>query len=100
MAKGVMVVQSGPAEGRDAEYERWYDEVHIPEVLAVPGFVGARRFRALDGSHWLTIYEIEADDVKGPPAAFRERSASGRTTRSDALRTDPPPVVTLYELVE
>jgi hypothetical protein len=99
VARGVMVVRSGPAEGREDEYNRWYDEVHVPEILAVPGFVGARRFRALDGDHYLTVYDLEAEDITVPVAEFRARSAAGETTHSDALRTDPPPVVTLYEAV-
>jgi hypothetical protein len=97
MPKGVMVVQSGPAEGREDEYHDWYENVHIPEVLAVPGFVGARRFRALDGDHWLTIYEIDSDDIAATVGEFRSRSAAGETTKSDSMRTDPPAVVTLYE---
>lgn len=100
MARGVMVVRSGPVEDREDEYNRWYDEVHVPEVLAVPGFVGARRYRSLDGDHYLTVYELDAEDITGPVEAFRARSAAGETTRSDALRTDPPPVVTLYEAVD
>ncbi|HEY6532314.1 MAG TPA: hypothetical protein VIY72_08430 [Acidimicrobiales bacterium] len=98
--RGAMVVQSGPREGREDDFNDWYSNVHVPEVLSVDGFVGARRFRALDGDHYLTVYELEADDITVPVAEFRDRSAAGETTRSDSLRTDPPPVVTLYELVE
>jgi hypothetical protein len=49
---------------------------------------------------YLTIYEIEADDLTGPVKELRARSAAGQTTKSDTLQTDPPPVVTLYELIE
>ena len=45
MPKGVMVVQTGCEPGREDEYNDWYSNTHIPEVLAVPGFVGARRFK-------------------------------------------------------
>ena len=100
MPRGVMVVQSGPAEGREDEYNDWYENVHLPEVLAVPGFVGARRFRALDGDHYLTIYELDADDITVAVDGFRARSAAGETTKSDSMRTDPPAVVRLYEAVE
>jgi hypothetical protein len=31
--------------GMEAEYHQWYDEVHIPEVCRVPGFVAMRRGR-------------------------------------------------------
>lgn len=31
--------------GMEAEYHRWYDEIHIPEVCRVPGFAAMRRGR-------------------------------------------------------
>jgi hypothetical protein len=33
-----------PLEGRDAEFNEWYDAEHVPDVLALPGFVRAERF--------------------------------------------------------
>jgi hypothetical protein len=31
--------------GKDTEYDAWYDDIHGPEVLATPDFVGMRRGR-------------------------------------------------------
>ena len=70
-----------------------------PEVLAIPGFTGARRFKLPQTGDYLAIYEIDADDLAGPAAELRARSAAGRMHASDVLRTDPPPVVTLYQLI-
>jgi hypothetical protein len=100
VAKGVVVVQTCPVEGREDEFNDWYSNVHVPELLEIDGFVDARRFRAVDGSHYVAVYEIEADDLGAPMAEFRERAAAGRTTRSEALGTDPAPVVTIYELID
>ena len=110
MPKGIMVVQSGPADpSREDEYNDWYDNTHVPEICAVPGFVSARRYMvhhpAAGGqgspSHsYLAIYEIDADDLMAPAAEWRARAAAGQTHGSDALRVDPPPVVTIYELLE
>ncbi|HKY14824.1 MAG TPA: hypothetical protein VJM33_07845, partial [Microthrixaceae bacterium] len=71
MRRGVLVVESRPASAeRAAEYHHWYDDVHLPDVLAVPGFVSARRFRVCDRATGVpdpdelghvTIYELEAD---------------------------------------
>ncbi|WP_370937489.1 hypothetical protein [Amycolatopsis sp. cg13] len=58
-------------------YAKWYDDEHIPQVMDVPGMVGAQRFlladtkplpgvRALDFGH-LAIYEME-----GSAQPFRE----------------------------
>jgi hypothetical protein len=106
VAKGIMVVQSAPVDpAREDEFNDWYTNKHIPEVCAVPGFTGARRYKVLGDAPgetpmYLTIYEIEADDIMTPLDEWRTRSASGLTTRSDTLRLDPPPVVTFYQQIE
>jgi hypothetical protein len=103
MPKGIMVVESGPAEGREDDYNDWYTNTHIPEILAMPGFVTAYRYRVVDPAQaggkarYLAIYHLEADDLSEPPAALRARAAAGQSTGSDALATSPPPVITLYE---
>lgn len=40
---GVSIILANYVAGREAEYHTWYDEVHIPEVAAVPGHVAMRR---------------------------------------------------------
>ena len=38
---------------------RWYDEVHVPEILGCPGWLGNRRFESLDGDpRFLALYEL------------------------------------------
>jgi hypothetical protein len=39
-------------------------------------------------------------DLTDPVQEVRTRSAAGQMHTSDVLQTDPPPVVTLYELIE
>jgi hypothetical protein len=41
----VAFVMGNCIEGKELEYDRWYDEVHSPEVLGTPGFVAMRRGR-------------------------------------------------------
>lgn len=109
MPKGIMLVQSSPSDpSREDEYNDWYTNSHLADVLSVPGFVGARRYKlhaAVSGedapvNRYLAIYEIDADDLTAPMAELRARSASGQMQMSDVLCLDPPPVVTLYELME
>lgn len=68
--KNVLVVLSNPSEGEESAYNEWYTETHLDEVVSIPGFVAARRYKLtdaqLDGfpasSHsYLSIYEIEGD---------------------------------------
>jgi len=61
-----MLVFTSAVEGREDEFNKWYDEIHLPEVLTVPGFVAARRYVATDDSlggpgprKYLAVYEIE-----------------------------------------
>ena len=99
--KGVFLVLSEPvSEAVDAEFNRWYDENHIPDGLLLPGIVKARRFRmaaeqltpdmaTAGGFKYVTIFEV--DDVDRIPDArallprLREVSAQFFT---DALDRD------------
>ena len=103
MPKGIMVVQSRPSDpAREDEYNEWYSHTHLPEIRAIPGFTVARRFKVHDGADhsYLAIYEIDADDLTDPVKELRARSVSGQMHMSDVLQADPPPVVTLYELLD
>jgi hypothetical protein len=93
MAKHVFVVFTNPVEGKDATYNDWYDNRHLPDVLDVPGFVSAQRFRLSDTQraagpfpwHYLALYEIETDDLKQTLAALGARSGTSAMVMSDAL---------------
>ncbi len=91
MAQHVLMVMSNPVEGREDEYNDWYDNVHLGEVLQVPGFVAARRYvagpsaRGASTHRYLSIYEIEADSLDEALAAL---TAGVRSMRmSDAIDT-------------
>ena len=42
---GVSIILANFVAGREAEYHRWYNEVHGPEVTRVPGKVAMKRGR-------------------------------------------------------
>jgi hypothetical protein len=63
---GKMLVFTNAVDGSDDEFNQWYDEVHLVEVLALPEFVGATRHKLSDAqmfpeqSHgYLAIYEFK-----------------------------------------
>ena len=92
MPKGIMLVHSRPASPEELEtYERWYDDVHIPEMLAVDGFTSARRLRADDGESYVVVYE--SDDVDAAKAAMAARREAGTMARPQGVQLDPPPTV-------
>ena len=41
----LFIIPANFVAGMEAEYHKWYNEVHMPEVSRVPGFVGMRRGR-------------------------------------------------------
>ncbi|MGD9792485.1 MAG: hypothetical protein AB7V43_03290 [Acidimicrobiia bacterium] len=67
--KHALVVLSNAVDGRDEEFNTWYDKQHLPDVLSVPGFVAAQRYTANPAQmgeaplthKYLAIYEIEGD---------------------------------------
>lgn len=47
------------------EFNRIYDNEHVPQLLALPGFLNGRRFQAVDGQpRFQAMYDLES------PAAF------------------------------
>jgi hypothetical protein len=110
MPKGILIVQSQPSDPScEDAYNEWYSRTHIPEVCAVPGFVGARRYRVREAGRlkvdptaprYIAVYELEADDLEATVRELSAHSADGRISKSDVIEMDPRPVVTLYELVE
>ena len=72
MSDHVMVVFTNPVSGKEDEYNRWYNEVHLGEVLRTPGMLAARRYRLVDGvgsreepqHRYLAIYEFASEDAK------------------------------------
>ncbi len=82
--KYTFVVLTNPTPGKDAEFNRWYNEQHIPDVLNAAGFVAAQRFKLaetqmapkLDQTHqYLALYEIETDDLAGSLKDLASRSS-------------------------
>jgi hypothetical protein len=62
MSDGILVVESQPASAEDTPaFHKWYNEIHLPEMLALDGFTSARRFAADDGETFVTVYEISGD---------------------------------------
>ena len=71
MPRYVLVALNGPTpEGDEEELERWYREVHMPDLKSVTGIKTARRFKTVRGKipgadllPYVAIYEIETDDI-------------------------------------
>lgn len=88
-----LLVFNQPVAGKESEYNRWYDTVHAPDVVSIPGFVRAQRYviapsQLLSGSEkpkYLVIYEIRTGDLKSVYAEVNRRLSSGETKISPVL---------------
>jgi hypothetical protein len=88
---------------REAEYNNWYDNRHLPDVLRVPGFVGAQRFRASPVGdarqppkyQYLTLYEIDTNNIDAVMDALAKVVGTDAMPLSSAL--SPDRVSYLYE---
>ncbi|MDM8010962.1 MAG: hypothetical protein QUV08_08370 [Parasphingorhabdus sp.] len=87
MPRFKMLVLSSPVDGRDDEFNRWYDDVHLPDVFRVPGVVGAERFRMRSGDQWkyLAIYELDCDDSAAVEAELMKRAGTADMVMSEAF---------------
>ena len=108
MPKGVFVVLTSPATPeQDEALNSWYDDVHLPEVLEVPGIVSARRFKIASAQTtddatlgtddvYLAIYEVDGD-FETVAAEIPRRATDGTFTMTDSMRIETPPRTVIYE---
>jgi hypothetical protein len=102
VAKGLYVAFTSPAgEAADEEFNRWYSNHHLPEVLSLPGINSASRYRSLDDSPshaYMVLYELSASDLRAVVARIHAEAA-GRTPTA-AMRRNPPTDFRLFEFLE
>ncbi len=97
-----MVVFSNPTPGREEEYNAWYQDTHLGDLVALDGIHSARRFRFArslkegDAHAYMSIYEIETDDIDAVLAQLGEAAGDGRIRMSDCIDTEGA-VALVYE---
>jgi hypothetical protein len=96
MSRHLSLVFTNASPGRDADFNGWYDDHHVREVLGnIPGFASAQRYelsplqregaRAGDW-RYLALYELETDDVAESHRVTEEfKAAAGFTPDGGAL---------------
>jgi hypothetical protein len=83
MADDLLLVYISPGATDVAEFNDWYDNEHIPNRQATPGFGSISRFRAVDGTEpdWLATYDIKPGTLETPAYQALWDSASDREKR-------------------
>src|SRR5882672_8699666 len=90
MARYAYTVFSDAVAGKEEEFNRWYTGQHLDDVLRVPGFVAAQRFKlaqedAAAPARYLAIYEVESDDPLQTLSKLQSRAGTPEMPISPAL---------------
>lgn len=88
-----LIVLLNAAEGKDAEFNDWFTGTHLPDALKVPGFVSGQRFRlsaeqregALRQWTYLTLYEVETDDLQSVIDELKRRGGTPLMRGTDSI---------------
>ncbi len=75
MERWLLTVESNCADPlKEREFNKWYDSVHLPDILETPGFVSASRYENTSppegGCKFLAVYEIETDNIERTLSEF------------------------------
>jgi len=105
MPQFAYVVLSNPVPGREDEYNDWYTNQHLGDVTAVPGFVGAQRFRLVDADaegapqqRYMAIYSMETDDPEATITQLTQLVETGQMDMSEAFSMDDM-AIHLYQAI-
>ncbi len=89
-----LVVVSNPLPGQEDEYNEWYSNRHLKDVLEVPGVVSATRLKLagdpIGAGCWkyAALYTVDHDDPQSVLDELSKRSGTDRMPLSKALDLD------------
>jgi hypothetical protein len=90
----VFVVLTNPVEGREDDYNDWYTNQHLPDLLRIDGFISAQRFELTEVQRltqfphpykYAAFYEIETDDLQATCDLMGKHAESGLMPSTDAI---------------
>lgn len=100
-ARHLLLVLSNAQPGEDDAFNEWYDQVHVPEVLALPGYRAATRYRVEPNPtdehpahRYVTLYEVDVEPTEAVATTLAAAEA-GRIHMSPSARTDDAAILTL-----
>ncbi len=81
MAVTLFMVRATIAKDKEAAFNTWYNEEHVPQVLRYNGAVSGRRYRRIMGEdkyEYMALYEFASEEV------FKAFQGSGHLTELKA----------------
>lgn len=85
MSDYIVIALTNALEGREADYNAWFTNTHIPEVMQIPGFNTVTRFEVAEAQrmpqplpyYYMTIYEVHTEDLSAKLAELGQTVANG-----------------------
>lgn len=108
MTRYTWLVLTNAEADREEDFERWYNDVHVPDLLRVPGVVGVTRGKLAKVQtdpgptgiavvpteqtrlkySYLATYIIETDDLPSVLQTVADWAGTDKMVMSDALSAD------------
>jgi hypothetical protein len=91
--KYLVAILSEPTAGQETEYNEYYENLHLDEVLQTTGFTSARRFRLAAEAGgvcplpYLAVYETTGDDAESVLKRINDTRGQRQQSRSINKRT-------------
>jgi hypothetical protein len=96
----VMLVFANPVPGREVEFNEWYTNTHMGDLVQLPGWMGAQRFRIITSvtprpsvagySHgYLIIWDLEETEANTALARMTAAIAGGKSRLGAAFNYTP-----------
>jgi hypothetical protein len=90
---GLLMVWADVPADKEADFNRWYNEEHLAERLAIPGFLSGARYEAVkSGPKHLACYELESVAVLESDAYRRAQANPTPWTK----RCSPEAIATTF----
>src|SRR6201996_1788215 len=106
MARYNIVVLSNPVAGREAEFNTWYTQTHIMDLLKCPGVITAQRFKTVDAlspnaaQRYMARYEVETSDIAATMAEIQSRLGGPQMRMTDAFDTKSAVIMVMEPVTE
>lgn len=73
-AGGMLFMGFNLEPGAEADYAKWMDEEHLPNLSRVPGVLSARRFVGIEGTQkYVAVYHLTSPEVCSSPEWMKAR---------------------------
>ena len=79
MPRFLLIAINGPTEGNDADYNKWYNEVHAADLMSITGAMNVRRFKVEAQNRidkpYVNVTEIEGESAEAVLKELAEKAS-------------------------